>query len=138
MTDREDPLNESLENQVQDWFDASVPPLDVFCQHRLARRASEIPEKGAWRLSPLARHFIGAMGLAFAMAVVSVSLGESPLMHHSVRGFDRGEWLVEPNLEESIHWDAEFNGAGFNLLHGGSALDEDVLEASFRALLEEG
>ena len=138
MTDREDLLSEQLETQIQDWFDASVPPLDVFCQHRLARRASEIPEKGAWRLSPLARHFIGAVGLAVAMAVVSVSWSDLPLMHHSVRGFDRGEWLVEPNLEESIHWDAEFNDPGFDLLHGGSALDGDMLEASFRALLEEG
>ena len=57
MTDREDLLSEQLENQIQDWFDASVPPLDVFCQHRLARRASEIPEKGAWRLNPFRTPF---------------------------------------------------------------------------------
>ena len=131
---------ELLEDELQALFNSTVGEVEVERLNRLARYSAEIPKTSSPWCKPIVQH-IGAtlcllLGLIFFSVNTLVESSQSWSPQAASKDNDYSETVEYFPFQAASEWDFDGTKVGFDLLHGGNEIDEDLLEASFRALLD--
>ena len=141
MESEEKPYSAALEYELQELFDSTAVDAGSDRLNRLARFSAAIPKEVSPWLSPLFRQLGATTCLVLGLFVLSYEpSGESsaPWPSEPVGSVSGNSVLVvADSWGEPADWDSDIATVGFDLLHGANQIDEDLLEDSFQALLDE-
>lgn len=133
--------SDELEQELQGWFDGTAMAPEPVQMNRLARFSAAVPKAVTPWFSPFARNLAGACCLTLGLVVLSLQsfVGSSQPwpVDAVVRTPEIHMAFNLDLLEQSVQWESDISDVGLDLLHGNGRVDEDLLEESFQALLDE-
>ena len=141
MESQEKQDSAALEYELQELFDSTSVDAGSDRLNRLARFSAKIPKEVSPWLSPLLRQFGATSCVVLGLFILSYKPSGDSSSHwpaEPVRSISENSVLLGTEfLDEPTNWDSDIATVGFDLLHGTNQIDEDLLEDSFQALLNE-
>ena len=127
---------DALERSLQSLFDGTISTPETEQLTRMARQSAQIPKPFESELAGWTRQWLAPGIMALGVAVVCLMMAQPSLPQHATPIPINFPQENEFGLGIENDLSSDVIDPGFGLLHGSEALDADILEDSFQALLE--